>query len=320
MAAFYCIIEVALSMVIIPLEVVGLSFVMEKDVLTPELKSQLKAWQQAEITGRQTYLWLARSLKDEHNRQVVARIAEEELEHYHTFRAYTAEDVPPNRFKIWLFYLVARFVGLTFGIKLLELEEERVQRAYAEVLNSVPEIARLVKEEEAHEDELLEMLDEEALKYAGSVVLGLNDALVELTGALAGLTLAFQNTQLIALTGLITGVSASLSMAASEYLSSRAEVGETSPLKSAVYTGVAYIFTVLLLILPYLLLQNYLICLGWTLLNAVLVIAFFNYYISVARDLPFGKRFAEMALISLGVATFSFGLGFVIRQFFGIEI
>ncbi len=293
---------------------------MEKIELTARLKSQLKAWQRAEITGYHTYLWLANSIKDEHNRQVVVRIAHQEMEHYHTFRAYTGEDVSPDRIKIWFFYPIARVLGLTFGIKLLEQEEERVQRAYAEVLNSIPEIAEVVREEEEHEDKLLGMLDEEALKYAGSVVLGLNDALVELTGALAGLTLAFQNTRLIALTGLITGISASLSMAASEYLSSRAEAGETNPLKSAVYTGVAYIFTVFILILPYLILQNYLLCLAWTLVNAILVIAFFNYYLSVSRDLPFSRRFAEMALISMGVAAFSFGLGFIIRQFFGIEV
>ena len=53
------------------------------------------------------------------------------------------------------------------------------------------------------EKALLEMLDEERLKYVGSMVLGLNDALVELTGSLAGFTFAMQNTKLIALSGLI---------------------------------------------------------------------------------------------------------------------
>ena len=38
------------------------------------------------------------------------------------------------------------------------------------------------------------------------MVLDLNDAQVELTGAPAGLTLALENTKLIALTSLITGV------------------------------------------------------------------------------------------------------------------
>src|SRR5574341_282925 len=106
-----------------------------------------------------------------------------------------------------------------------------------------------MREEDMHEQKLLAMLDEEHLHYVGSVVLGLNDALVELTGALAGLTLALQNTELIALTGLITGIAASLSMAASEYLSTRSEETEKHPFRAAVYTGIAYIITVTLLIL-----------------------------------------------------------------------
>ena len=50
------------------------------------------------------------------------------------------------------------------------------------------------------------MIDEEKLKYIGAVVLGMNDALVELTGTLAGLTLALQNEKLVGVAGLITGV------------------------------------------------------------------------------------------------------------------
>ena len=49
-----------------------------------------------------------------------------------------------------------------------------------------------------------------------------------------------------------TGIAATLSMASSEYLSSKSE-GRPDALKSASYTGVAYLVTVALLILPYLL-------------------------------------------------------------------
>ena len=54
------------------------------------------------------------------------------------------------------------------------------------------------------------------------MVLGLNDALVELTGTLAGLTFALANARLVALAGIITGIAATLSMAASNYLAERA--------------------------------------------------------------------------------------------------
>jgi VIT1/CCC1 family predicted Fe2+/Mn2+ transporter len=60
--------------------------------------------------------------------------------------------------------------------------------------------------------------------------------------------------------------------------------------------------------------------LGCTLVCTVLIIALFNYYISVAKDVPFGRRFFEMAGLSLGVAAFSFLIGLLIRTFLGIDI
>lgn len=191
---------------------------------------------------------------------------------------------------------------------------------YAEVSGSIPEIVTILADEELHEEELLEMLDEERLHYIGSVVLGLNDALVELTGALAGLTLAFQDTQLIALSGLITGISASVSMAASEYLSTRAENTKKQPVRAAIYTGIAYILTIALLIMPFLLLKNYLLCLAVTLILDVMIIAVFNYYVSVAKGENLRRRFTEMTGVSLGVALLSFWVGFIVRQWLGVDV
>ena len=165
------------------------------------------------------------------------------------------------------------------------------------------------------------MLDEERLHYVGSMVLGLNDALVELTGTLAGLTLALQNNKLVALSGLITGISATFSMASSEYLSARSE-GRDDAIKSCTYTGNTYLITVFLLIIPYLLApeDGYFISLISMLIIVVLIILVFNYYISVAQDLDFKKRFKEMAFISLGVAFLSFIVGLLVKRFLGIDV
>ena len=163
------------------------------------------------------------------------------------------------------------------------------------------------------------MLEEKKLEYVGSIVLGLNDALVELTGTLAGLTFALQNTKLIAVAGLITGIAASFSMAASEYLSTKTD-GKDNALASSFYTGLAYVITVIILISPYLLFSNYFVRLGMTMTFAVFVIVVFNYYISVAKDLNFKKRFWEMFIISMGVAAFTFGIGYLIRIFLGVDI
>jgi VIT1/CCC1 family predicted Fe2+/Mn2+ transporter len=164
------------------------------------------------------------------------------------------------------------------------------------------------------------MIDEERLKYISSIVLGLNDALVELTGALAGFTLALQNTNLIGVTGLITGIAASLSMGASEYLSTKSEESEKIPAKAAVYTGVAYVLTVFLLIFPYLILTNVYLCLGLALIDAIVIILIFTFYVSVAKEIEFKKRFLEMALISLGIAALSFVIGYLVNTIFNVAI
>jgi VIT1/CCC1 family predicted Fe2+/Mn2+ transporter len=280
----------------------------------------LETFQRIEITEYHIYKRLAKSIKDPENRLIMEKIAEDELRHSEDWQKYTQQEIKPNMWQVWKYYLISRIFGFTFGIKLMEQGEEKAQENYAQLKGKIPDIDKWIHEEEIHEQKLLAMLDEERLRYAGSVVLGLNDALVELTGALAGLTLALQNVKLIALSGLITGIAASLSMAASEYLSTRSEATDKHPVRAAVYTGIAYIITVTLLVLPYLLIPNYIVDLVITLAVAVLIIAAFNYYISVAKDEQFRPRFLEMAGLSLGVATFSFIIGFFIRQWLGVDI
>ena len=289
-------------------------------VINAEQKKELLVLQQEEINGHHTYARLAEVVKDPNNSKVISRISGEELKHYQLWKRYTQQDVKPNGFRIAFFFWVSKLFGLTFGIRLMELGEEKVQKVYSRLIESIPEVKEVLADEEKHEEELMGMLDEESLRYAGSVVLGLNDALVELTGALAGLTFAFRDSRTIALAGLITGISASFSMAASDYLSTKADEDGKNPLRSAIYTGLAYIVTVFILIFPYLVSSNYVLSLGWTIVNAILVIAVFNYYISVARGYDFKQRFTEMAVISLGVALLSFLIGNVISAWLGVQV
>lgn len=288
--------------------------------LDPKICQQLLVYQRIELTEYHIYHQLAQMVKSTENRQVLEKIAQDELRHAQDWQKYTGQEVSPDWFAIWKYVLISRIFGLTFGIKLMERGEEAAQSNYAELQEAVPAVEAWIRDEEEHEHALIGMLDEELLHYAGSVVLGLNDALVELTGALAGLTLAFQNTKLIALSGLITGIAAAMSMAASEYLSTRSEETSKHPVRAAVYTGIAYIMTVALLILPYLLIANFYVDLAIALSTGVLIIAAFNYYISVARDEPFRSRFFEMAGLSLGVAGLSFVIGYLVRQLLGIEL
>lgn len=290
------------------------------NTLSPELLQHILTLQRQEITEHHIYKKLAEAPQQRANRATLQKIAEDELRHYHFWRALSGQDISPDWGNIRRYTWISKVLGITFGIKLMEAGEEDAQEHYESLRGIVPDIETLIQDENQHEATLLELIDEERLEYAGSVVLGLNDALVELTGALAGFTLALQNASLIAITGLITGIAAALSMAASEYLSTKAEQDSKEPGRAALYTGSAYLATVVILILPFLLLPNYYVSLAITLVLAVLIIAGFNYYLAVARDLNFRRQFREMALISLGVAAFSFLIGFLLRSVWGIDI
>lgn len=294
---------------------------MKEERLSGDLLKQVLQFQQDEVNSFAIYSRLADSLPDEANAAVMRRIAEEEAKHAARWEGVTGKKLKPSRFKVSFFFFLARFLGLTFAVKKLENGESEAQDGYATIEKEFPDVKDIIDEENRHEDELIAMIDEERLKYAGSVVLGLNDALVELTGALAGFTFAFQNTRLIAMTGLITGISAAFSMASSEYLSQRSEGDDgISPIKSATYTGIAYILTVFFLVLPFFLTANFILAIGSTLAVVVLIILGFNYYLCTARDLPFRKHFLEMLVVSLSVTLISFGVGILVKKFIGVEI
>ncbi|MXI86376.1 VIT1/CCC1 transporter family protein [Sphaerochaeta halotolerans] len=275
--------------------------------------------QQGELTEHQIYSFLASRVKDEQNSSVLRRIAGEELGHAKIWQKLTEKEVKTNRIKFWFYSLMALILGYTFVLKKMEKGEDKATKAYRSLITEVPQAKQISEDEDRHEQQLLAMLDEERLQYVGSMVLGLSDALVELSGTLAGLTFALQNTRLIALSGLITGISATLSMASSEYLSAK-NSGDKNAVKSSMYTGIAYLFTVTFMVLPYLLLESYAVALGIMLVVVIIIIMFFTYYTSVAKDLPFGKRFFEMALISLSVAAISFVIGILVKRFLGIDI
>lgn len=289
--------------------------------ISTELRERILVAQRNEATESEIYKRIAARLPQGENRQVLERIAADEARHARLWKHYTGADAAPDMRKVRWYTLLSRLFGFTFGAKLMETGEQGAQINYADIARTIPEAQQIHDDEEDHEARLLAMLDEESLHYAGSVVLGLNDALVELTGALAGLTFAFQDVKIIALSGLITGIAASFSMAASEYLSTSSEKDSgKSPLRASVYTGIAYVITVALLILPYLLLANKYISLGIMLVTAVAIIALFNFYYAVAQGESFKKRFIQMAAVSLGVAALSFGIGYLIRIWLGVDI
>jgi len=284
---------------------------------------ELKKAQQNELIGTEVYGKLAKLVKDPHNAKILKQIAEDEKQHANIFKNYTGIVLKVSKLRVLFYVLVSRIFGLTFGVKLQERGKKAAQKKYTQMFHTIPEMKEIIEAEEKHETKLIDLINVGKLSYMSSVVLGLNDALVELTGALAGFTLSIQNSKIIALMGLITGISASLSLAASEYLSIKSEAhpeAQQRAVKSALHTGIAYIFTVIALIIPYFLMVNYVASLILTVMVAITIIFIFNFYISVANDYNFKKRFIEMAVISIGVATLSFIIGYLVKTFLGFKI
>ena len=93
---------------------------------------------------------------------------------------------PAAAFQCVLVPHIVPWTWLSFGLRLMERGERLTQSVYARLKEQYPQLADVLLDEQRHETEILGLIEEERIAYAGSVVLGLNDALVELTGALAG--------------------------------------------------------------------------------------------------------------------------------------
>ena len=153
-----------------------------------------------EEQGTILYAFMAKREKNEENKKLLEQMSKDEAKHAAVWKNITKKDLKAGKLSI-----------IWFKMRRQKMKQE------------LPEATAILEDERRHEKELYNMLDEERLHYIGAMVLGLNDALVELTGAIAGVTFALANTRLVALTGIITGVSATFSMAASNYLAERAD-------------------------------------------------------------------------------------------------
>lgn len=279
------------------------------------------------------YSILARRSRDDSNRKLLASLAEHEQRHLDFWletAGVAAAEVRPSRLRLTAALLSARFLGLAFTIRRLERGERRTidkyERILAEGILDEPAASRLqaiIDDERQHESEMEARLSDERVAYLGAAILGLNDALIELTGGLTGLVSTISDARVIGFSGLMVGFAASLSMGASNFLSEglSAESGERlNPMKAAMYTGIAYILVVVGLVAPFFLTGSRRLALGITWLVGVAIVAGFAYYSSVVLRTSFRRRFVQMFALGLGVAVLTYGLGRLVSRMFGISL
>ena len=280
----------------------------------------VRRMQDNEATDQRVYAALAKQASLQKNSEILEKMSHDEGLHCAVWGRYTGIEAKADMFRVWLFVVLGKIFGLVFVNNLMEGGEDDSAENYRKLMEELPEARSIMEDETRHEAQLAAMIHEEKLSYISSMVLGLNDALVELTGALAGFTLALNNNRMVGMAGFITGVAATLSMAASEYLSKKADTSEKHPLKAAVYTGVAYMITVAFLLLPYIVFESPLVALGFCLFDAALIILGFTYFVSVVRKESFVRGFTEMITISFSVAGISFLIGWAARSWLSIDM
>ena len=278
-----------------------------------------------EYKDYRVYTELAKIEKNKDRRAILETLAQAELRHYKFWMGILGDYSPRvSGLFIKLLTLVRIIFGLTFTLKLLERHESQVIAGYRNYLKTLEdgekrrELEEIIKEEEEHESYFINQIDETVVRYMSFIVLGLADAIVEITGVHAGFLGVTNSTLIAGVAGLVVGFAAAISMAAAAYLQAKHDV-RRSPITSAFSTGISYISAVALLALPYFITEDMLYAFAGSVALAVLLTASFTFYGAVINDKSFTREFVESVLLIFGTAAGTFLFGEFLGDLFNIK-
>jgi vacuolar iron transporter family protein len=296
-----------------------------QETLSPELVKLAAKSARDEHTDGAVYRMLSRHEKNQSFKKALEDLARGEQSHYEFWKIYTHDaHVKVRRLKVYFTFLLRLTLGLTFTMKFLERHEEALHERYRQMLKNIPPADKarfeaMMEEEEHQESYLMGEVHEGRVKYMSFIVLGLADAVVEISGIHAGSLGIFNLTELAGIAGILAGMAASIAMASAAY--AQAKQGfEGSAKWSAIYTGVSYMFTAIFLALPYFLTSSMIVALGVSLVIGVALVAAMTYYDTVISARKFKRQFTEIAGIILAATLALYIAGTLIRHFFGITI
>lgn len=257
--------------------------------------------------------------------ETLRQLSATEKKHYEFWKKYIPDEkLEFSRIKLYLVLLFHTIFGLTFAVRYLERHESGTIRLYRSVENVIPDEDRnafeeIIRDEEEHEKEFQDSVQSSSINYISFVVLGLADALVEITGIHAGSLGIYDSTEIAGLAGVIAGGAASLAMASAAYAQAKQGFRGSAKL-SAIYTGISYFVTAVFLATPYFLTKVMLNALSVSLFFAVIILALATYYSSVISFKPFTRDFVEILLIMFGVTAALYLFGSFIRGITGITV
>jgi VIT1/CCC1 family predicted Fe2+/Mn2+ transporter len=272
-----------------------------------------------EYTDSKLYERLAETVKEDSPfADVLKSLAATEFGHYEFWKTYVPDEQPGlNRTKLYWVLILRRLFGLTFASRYLDRHEASVVKEYRALSGLIPgadkpAFDKMVSDEEQHEKEFAQKIESSAVAYISFVILGLADALVEISGIHAGSLGIYARTEIAGLAGVIAGAAASLAMASAAFAQAKQGFKGSARL-SATYTGVSYFITAVFLATPYFLTSSMILALSVSLVLAVVILAVTTYYSTVVGEKPFLKDFVEILLILLAVTALLYVFGYIVR-------
>ncbi len=269
------------------------------------------------------YKELAKREKNEERRKLLEKLSEQEYKHFKFWKKYVPEYKERVTWHVFLMILFRRIFGLTFTLKFLERHEEKVIEEYKEFAKNVSqddrnELEEIIADEISHEKAFMNQIDEGIVKYMSFIVLGLADAIVEISGVHAGFLGVTDSTLVAGVAGLVVGFAAAISMAAAAYLQAKHDIEKSATL-SAIATGIAYIGAVSLLASPYFFTHDMITAFTTSTILAILLTAGFTYYGAVVFDRKFAREFIESVILIMATAFGAYLFGDILGRIFGLR-
>jgi len=280
-----------------------------------------------ELTEHVVYGKLALAEKNPENRVALERLSAQEKTHYEFWQSLLpeaeAKKIRARWYTVWGTSFLRTALGVTFITKFLEAHEAGAVQNYQNMIGAIPashheRFLQIIEDEKSHERALIGQLKEKRIEYIGFIVLGLADAIVEITGVHAGFLGVTGSTLIAGVAGVIVGFSAAISMGSASYLQAKQDV-KKSPLFSGFLTWASYFCSVVLLALPYFLIRVMAPAFIASTSVGILLVAGFTFYGAIVFDRKFWREFFETVGLMLGTALATFLLGLIVGTVFHIN-
>nr|WP_206205769.1 VIT1/CCC1 transporter family protein [Thermococcus sp. Bubb.Bath] len=341
------------------------------------------------------YAQLAKGEKDGRIKEEFLRLSQIESKHakfWHDF--LESRGVEPPRPKVRRLHIVSvrllrRLLGPGAVASLLEMGENSAIQKYFRYLTKYAEdlsggemerLKEVIIDELEHERFFEESKRRFHAENIRDLVLGMNDGLVEILGAVTGLSAVYANApKLVGISGLIVGVAGSLSMGIGAFISVRSQrqvnealkermsvlfrispdrakeeikarlieggvpeeiaektaeelsrkgdaavklvipEGGENEVRSALYTGLAYLLGVAFPVLPYFLASSSIVALPFSILFAGAALAIVATLVSILSGISIRTKIVEMVTTGLGAAFMSYLFGRLMESVFHIS-